>query len=58
MRIGVNRVNAGGFYGNMYGYTAVTNTSDGAMDQQMVWSPNAKDRSPAELLWVPNTAWG
>jgi hypothetical protein len=24
----------------------------------MVWITNAKDRSPAELLWVPKTAWG
>ena len=24
----------------------------------MVWITNAKDRSPAELLWVPKNAWG
>lgn len=24
----------------------------------MVWITNAKDRSPAELLWVPKKAWG
>jgi hypothetical protein len=24
----------------------------------MVWITNAKDRSPAELLWVPTNAWG
>ena len=24
----------------------------------MVWITNAKDRSPAELVWVPNNAWG
>jgi len=54
----INRVKAGGFYGNMFGYTSVTNTSDTAMEQPMVWITNAKDRSPAELLWVPKTAWG
>jgi len=54
----INRVKAGGFYGNMFGYTAVTNTSDAAMQQPMVWITNAKDRSPAELLWVPKNAWG
>ena len=26
--------------------------------QPMVWITNAKDRSPAELLWVPKNAWG
>jgi hypothetical protein len=54
----INRVKPGGFYGNMFGYTSVTNTSDDAMEQPMVWITNAKDRSPAELLWVPTNAWG
>jgi len=54
----INRVRVGGFYGNMFGYTAVTNTSDSAMEQPMVWITNAKDRSPGELLWVPKSAWG
>ena len=54
----INRVKPGGFYGNMFGYSAVTNTSNGAMEQPMVWITNAKDRSPAELLWVPTNAWG
>jgi hypothetical protein len=54
----INRVKPGGFYGNMFGYTDVTNTSDDAMEQPMVWITNAKDRSPAELLWVPKNAWG
>jgi hypothetical protein len=54
----INRVKAGGFYGNMFGYSSVTDTSDRAMEQPMVWITNAKDRSPAELLWVPKNAWG
>jgi glucose/arabinose dehydrogenase len=54
----INRVKVGGFYGNMFGYSSVTNTSDAAMEQPMVWITNAKDRSPAELLWVPKNAWG
>lgn len=54
----INRVKAGGFYGNMFGYSAVTNTSDDAMAQPLVWITNAKDRSPAELVWVPKNAWG
>ena len=54
----INRVKTGGFYGNMFGYSSVTNTSDAAMEPPMVWITNAKDRSPAELLWVPKNTWG
>ena len=54
----INRVKVGGFYGNMYGYTSVTDTSDRAMEQPLVWVTNDKDRSPAELIWVPKNAWG
>ena len=57
-----NRINRvvpdGGFYGNMLGYSAVTDTSDRAMRQPLCWITNAKDRSPAELLWVPRGVWG
>jgi hypothetical protein len=54
----INHVKPGGFYGNMFGYTDVTDTSDSAMEPPMVWVTNTKDRSPAELLWVPKNAWG
>ena len=54
----INRVRSGGFYGNMFGFTSVTNSADAAMDPPMVWITNAKDRSPAELLRVPEGAWG
>lgn len=54
----INRVKVGGFYGNMFGYTDVKDTSDAAMEPPMVWITNNKDRSPAELLWVPKDAWG
>lgn len=54
----INRVKPGGFYGNMYGYTSVTDESDAAMEPPMVWITNDKDRSPAELIWVPKNAWG
>ena len=57
-----NRINHvipdGGFYGNMLGYSAVTDKSDAAMRQPLCWITNAKDRSPAELLWVPEGTWG
>lgn len=54
----INRVVPGGFYGNMFGYTEQKNSADEAMQPPMVWITNAKDRSPAELLWVPKGAWG
>ncbi len=54
----INRVKVGGFYGNMFGFTDVTDTSDSAMEQPMVWITNVKDRSPAELVWVPKNVWG
>jgi len=54
----INRVEVGGFYGNMMGYTDVVDPSDEAMEAPMVWVTNAKDRSPAELLWVPEGGWG
>lgn len=54
----INRVKVGGFYGNMFGYTSMTDESDSAMEQPLVWITNDKDRSPAELVWVPKNAWG
>ena len=54
----INRVTAGGFYGNMYGYTDATDPSDDAMEQPLCWITNRFDRSPAELLWVPQDTWG
>ncbi len=54
----INRVKAGGFYGNMFGYTSVTDTADSAMTPPMVWITNKKDRSPAELITIPKNAWG
>ncbi len=54
----INLVKKGGFYGNMYGYTDITDTSDSAMDQPLCWITNNFDRSPAELLWVTSDHWG
>ncbi len=55
----INYVQEGGFYGNMMGYHDVEDTSDSAMQQPLAWITNAFDRSPAELLWVPeNGKWG
>ena len=55
----INYVKEGGFYGNMFGYHDVTDSSDEAMEQPLTWITNSFDRSPAELLWVPeDAAWG
>jgi len=54
----VNLVEKGGFYGNMFGYTDITDTSNSAMKQPLCWITNEFDRSPAELLWVTSEKWG
>lgn len=45
------------FYGNMFGYHDVTDTSDTAMEPPLCWITNAFDRSPAELLWIDSPRW-
>jgi len=56
----INRVipHSGSFYGNMFGYHDVTDSSDDAMEQPLCWITNAFDRSPAELIWVTSDKWG
>jgi glucose/arabinose dehydrogenase len=54
----INRVVEGGFYGYMWGYHDVTDSSDQAMKQPVCWITNNFDRSPAEMLWVNSKAWG
>jgi putative heme-binding domain-containing protein len=54
----INRVVPGRFYGNMFGYHDITDSSDSAMEPPLCWITNAFDRSPAELLWVNSPAWG
>ena len=53
----INHVRRGGFYGNMFGYHDVTDSSDAAMEPPLAWITNAFDRSPAELLRVPPNTW-
>ncbi|MCU0702810.1 MAG: c-type cytochrome [Fimbriiglobus sp.] len=54
----INKVEKGGFYGNLWGFTDLTDTSDSAMKQPLCWITNDFDRSPAELIWVPEKTWG
>jgi putative heme-binding domain-containing protein len=55
----INWVKRGGFYGNMWGYHDVEDTSDEAMELPVCWITNAFDRSPAELVRVEtdHPAW-
>jgi glucose/arabinose dehydrogenase len=54
----INRIKPGGFYGYMLAYSDVTDPSDDAMEQPVMWIEGAMDRSPAELVWVPEGVWG
>ncbi len=54
----INRMEKGKFYGNMLSYHNVESEADDAMEQPMVWLDDSIDRSPGELAWVPETAWG
>jgi putative heme-binding domain-containing protein len=53
----INHVRKGGFYGNMFGYHDVTDSSDSAMIPPAMWITNAFDRSPAELVRVISPKW-
>ncbi len=53
----INLVKPGGFYGNMFGYHDVTDTSDSAMEKPLAWISSKMDRSPGELLWVDSPRW-
>ncbi|MCR9293234.1 MAG: c-type cytochrome [bacterium] len=54
----INYVTQGGFYGNLYSFTEFLDPADNAMEQPLCWITNDFDRSPAELLWVPEDTWG
>ena len=54
----IDLVEKGGYYGNFWGYHDVTDPSDAAMKQPLVWITNVFDRSPSELLWVKSDKWG
>jgi glucose/arabinose dehydrogenase len=54
----INHIQAGGFYGYMWGYHDHTNSADSEMEQPLVWITNEMDRSPGELVRVTSDAWG
>jgi putative heme-binding domain-containing protein len=46
------------FFGNLWGYTGVTDPSDAAQEEPVCWVTNRFDRSPAEPVWVRSKSWG
>jgi hypothetical protein len=46
------------FFGNLWGYTDLTDPSDALQEEPVCWITNRFDRSPAELLWVDSPSWG
>lgn len=54
----INWVRKDGFYGNMYGYDPPRSSADEDMEQPLCWVDREIDRSPAELVWVPESEWG
>lgn len=54
----INRVKPGGFYGNMMAYHTPASDADSAMELPLVWITNEMDRSPGELVWIPEDSWG
>lgn len=58
----MNRINwvksGNNFYGNMFGYTPSTDSSDTSMEQPLAWVERSVDQSPSELLWVDSKRWG
>lgn len=54
----INWVRDGGFYGNMWGFHDVSDTSDDAMERPICWITNEFDRSPSQLLRVNSEKWG
>ncbi len=54
----INWVKPGSFHGNMWGYHAVTDSSDAAMEPPVCWITNSFDRSPGEIVRVEGKAWG
>ncbi len=54
----INRVQPGGFYGNLFGFHERTSTANEDMEQPLVWITNDMDRSPGELVWVTSDKWG
>lgn len=54
----INWVKPGKFYGNMWGFHDIKETTDSAMEQPIVWITNAFDRSPSQIVAIEDKNWG
>lgn len=54
----IDWVRPGRFYGYMWAYDHPESSDDSAMEPSMVWITNDMDRSPAEIVRVPEGCWG
>ena len=54
----INWVRPGKFYGYMWAYDHPESAADDAMSPPLVWIVNEMDRSPAEIVRIPNGRWG
>jgi mono/diheme cytochrome c family protein len=53
----INLVKPGQFHGNVWSHDNLHDPADSAMEQPVVWITNRKDRSPAELVRIPDGTW-
>jgi hypothetical protein len=54
----IDWVRPGKFYGYMWAYDHPESAADSAMSPPLVWIVNEIDRSPAEIVRIPNGCWG
>jgi mono/diheme cytochrome c family protein len=54
----INLVKPGQFHGNVWSGDNAHDPADSVMEQPVVWITNRKDRSPAELVRIPQGNWG
>lgn len=54
----IEKLRPGKFYGYMWAYDHPENPADEAMEQPMVWIAPQMDRSPAEIVRIPQGRWG
>ena len=54
----IERLRRGKFYGYMWAYDHPESAADDAMEQPIVWIAPQMDRSPAEIVRIPNGGWG
>lgn len=54
----IEMLRPGKFYGYMWAYDHPESAADDAMEQPLVWIVPPMDRSPAEIVRIPDGCWG